>query len=252
MSLLRLIGALVVIVVASAAPARAQGVILGNSDPNVTIHSNFTGRDITLFGSIEPGAGSVPVVGPFDVVIVVRGPSNDRVVRVKDRVFGIVLNAGHAVYRALPGYYAVHSSGPLEQIMGPGAMGDPRVSLPTISASARVSADSERFDAELVRLMEGAGLFHSGQRRLSFLSPTTFVTRIRLPSSAPNGAYLAIAMVLVDGNVVGTSSTTFSVWTEGFERFLSRMSRERPFLFGIVSVLIALATGWLGGVLFRR
>jgi hypothetical protein len=38
----------------------------------------------------------------------------------------------------------------------------------------------------------------------------------------------------------------------GFENFVYVMSRQQPLLYGIACVLLALGTGWLAGVVFRR
>lgn len=238
--------------VAIQGPATGQGVVLANSDPVVTIHSTFTGQSITLFGNIEPGTGSVPETGPYDVVILVRGPTTDRIVRKMERQFGIMLNAEQAVYRDLPSYYAVISSRPFDQILGPGLQADRRIGLQSVVEAARTSQDGASFDPELVRIMQEAGLYAEVERGVSFLSSTLFATRIALPSSVPNGAYLAQVLIVKDGNLVGSGSTSFSVRTQGFERYLSQTASNSPLLYGLAAVLIALATGWMGGVLFRR
>jgi hypothetical protein len=38
----------------------------------------------------------------------------------------------------------------------------------------------------------------------------------------------------------------------GFERFLYNAAVGQPFLYGLVCVILAIFTGWLGGVVFRR
>jgi uncharacterized protein (TIGR02186 family) len=233
-------------------PARAQGVVLSNSDPVVTINSNFAGRTVTLFGNIEPGTGSVPLDGPYDIVVLVRGPANDRVVRAKDRQFGLLLNADHATYERLPGYYAVLSSRPLDALLSRGLQSDPRMSLAAVAAGARVEEGGAVFDPELIRLMAAQGLFMEQDRGVAFLSPTTFAARVTLPSNVPNGLFLAQALVIVDGGIAGSSSTSFAVRTEGFERFLAVSARNHPIPYGLAAVFIAIATGWMGGVLFRR
>ena len=37
--------------------------------PQIIIHSTFTGQTITLFGNIEPGEGTIPDAGPYDVIV---------------------------------------------------------------------------------------------------------------------------------------------------------------------------------------
>src|SRR5690606_2712559 len=105
------------------------------------------------------------------------------------------------------------------------------------------------FETELVRLMEDANLFGTAQRGISFLSPTFFATRVSLPSNVPNGVFLAQAFVVQNGQIIGQRSQQFFVQKTGFERFLGEASRNQPLLYGLACVALALATGWLGGVL---
>ena len=232
--------------------AQGQGVVFANSDPQIIIQSTFTGQTITLFGNIEPGQGGVPDTGSYDVIVIVQGPSGDRVVSEKKRRLGVVLNADRAVYRGLPGYYAILPSRPIAQILDADASEDPRLSLAGLVAGAREEGDSAAFDVELIRQMGEAGIFIEAERGATFLSPTTFATRILLPSSTPNGLYVAQALVVARGNIVASATSSFTVRTEGFERFVSRSAQTYPFLYGLAAVAIAIATGWLGGVLFRR
>lgn len=251
----RWLGILVLLVLtmgATIGTAQGQGVVFANSDPQIIIHSTFTGQTITLFGNIEPGQGAVPDTGPYDVIVIVQGPAGDRVVSEKKRRLGIVLNADRALYRGLPGYYAILPSRPLEQVLGPDALDDPRLSLAGLVASVREEGSDPAFDAELIRQMADAGIFIEAGRGATFLSSTTFATRILLPSSIPNGLYVAQVLVVARGSIVASSTSSFTVRTEGFERFLSRSAQTYPILYGMAAVAIAIATGWMGGVLFRR
>ena len=44
----------------------------------------------------------------------------------------------------------------------------------------------------------------------------------------------------------------WAVQSIGFERFLALSAVQQPLLYGLVCVVLALFTGWLGGVLFKR
>ncbi|WP_421953249.1 TIGR02186 family protein [Pelagibacterium sp.] len=249
-SLLALLVAIVVALLTQG-PARGQGVVFANSDPVVTIHSTFAGQTITLFGNIEPGRGDVPEMGPYEAVILVRGPATDLIVREKERQFGIMLNADQAVYRRLPGYYAVLSSRPVRDAASDATRQDPLLSLRRLAEISRVEGSSA-FDPELMRLMTQSNSFLTADRGVNFLSPTTFSARIHLPSSVPNGPFVARVLVLANGEIVGSSTTGFLVRTEGFERFVARTASSQPLIYGLAAVIIAIATGWMGGVLFRR
>ncbi|UYN98573.1 MAG: TIGR02186 family protein [Devosia sp.] len=232
----------------SAAMAQVE-VVLTNSDPVVAVHSNFRGQAVTLFGSITPAP---PADAPYAVVVVVQGPSTDWVVREKQRQFGFVLNAASARYDQVPAYYGIFSTSPLSQVLDPAAPENTRFDLAALAASLRDLTANSDFDAEFVRLMQGKGRFSQAERGVTMLSDTAFSLRVPIESNATNGLYLARAYVIGKGQVLGETTTRFTVRTQGFERYVADLARFNPPLYGLAAVLIALATGWLGGVLFRR
>jgi uncharacterized protein (TIGR02186 family) len=128
---------------------------------------------------------------------------------------------------------------------------DPSFSALAVIERARVSGDA-LFDAELARLRRTAGSIEESGMGVAFLSRTAFATRIDLPSNVTNGLYSARAYIYADGELLNTTISRFSVRTEGFERFVATMAITQPFLYGLVAVFLALFTGWLGGVLFKR
>lgn len=241
-------------IVAAASTARAQSLIFGTSDPTISIHSNFSGETITLFGNIEPSVDGTPPQGSYDVIFVIRGPVEERVVRRKERQFGIMLNADHALFEGLPSFYRVLSSRPIEDILNPEIIAERNL---TAMAQAELALTESTgnvalFERELVRLMREANLFRTDERGVAFLSPTFFSTRVVLPANVPNGIFLAQALVVQDGEIVAQGAQRFFVQKSGFERFLGEAAIDQPLLYGLACVGLALLTGWLGGVLFRR
>lgn len=236
------------------ASARGQTVVTATSDPTIWIHPTFTGETITLFGNIEPDATGALPPGPYDVVVVIRGPVADRVVRRSTRQFGLILNSDYALYRNLPSFYRVLSSRPLSALADGEALDTNMLTLEGLAAATLVESNGEPeiFSAELVRLMEQEGLFAADARGVQFLSPTFFSARVALPANVPNGNYLARTLVFSDGELVAQRASRFFVRTEGFERFLAESARDMPLPYGLATVLVAIFTGWLGGVLFRR
>lgn len=245
--------ALIAMMVLTCAPLVAQdavNVVFVNSDPVVAVHSNFRGQTVTLFGNIEPGDGAP--AGPYSVVVLVQGPSSDWVVREKERQGGLVLNSVSAHYAQTPSYYAILSSSPLGQIVAPEVVDKQRLSFAGLAVLTRQGDDTSNLDPEFVRLMRSAGNFIEGERGVVMHSATTFSARVPVASNAVNGVYLARALIIADGQVIGETTTRFTVRTQGFERYVANLARSNPVLYGLATILIALGTGWLGGVLFKR
>lgn len=163
-----------------------------------------------------------------------------------------MLNSNSARYDSVPTYYAIISSSPLEMIASEEVLLQSRMSLEGLVEQLRQDGSDAAFDPEFVRLMRQSGHFQELERGVVLLSPTTFSARIPIESDAANGPYLARALILSEGELVGEATTRFTVRTQGFERYVAEAARSDSVLYGLASILLALATGWLGGVLFQR
>lgn len=248
--------ALLLVLFVIAGPARAEQLVSQVSRNEVNITSSFSGETLTLFGSIEPeiGAASRVLEGPYHIVITVTGPLQNRVARRKSHVFGVWLNTAEATFKAFPSLYQVLSDTKLTDITEPLTLA--RRSVPLI-AQARNSSQSGwwnslEFGKELVRLMQDRGLYRLNEQGVTFRSDTFYFAQIALPSDAPPGPYVAHTYLFKNGEIIAETSDGFSVRKIGFERFLGQSARQSPLLYGLVCVALALFTGWLGGVVFKR
>jgi uncharacterized protein (TIGR02186 family) len=252
LAMLLLAGALAL----GATGANAERLVSTLSTNLVQITSSFDGETLTMFGNIEPEAGAEQkfVEGPFHVVVVVVGPTTDRVARKKTNRFGIWVNTDQVVFEDFPAYFRVLSSGHLRDITSEAMLAVENI-LP--EAQARHSAQagwwsSVVFGAELVRLMTEKGFYGVNESGVRFLSETTYSARLVLPGDIPNGPFVAQTFVFKNGQVVARKSEGFAVSKIGFERFLGIAALQYPLLYGLVCVALALFTGWLGGVVFKR
>ncbi|HQZ13136.1 MAG TPA: TIGR02186 family protein [Devosia sp.] len=239
-----------------ALPAQAERLVSGVSRPEVLITSSFDGETLTLFGNIEPDAGADPasVSGPYHVVIAVTGPLQNRVARRKSNFFGIWLNSAQVLFEALPSYFHVISDTKLTNITNEATLSDLMIS-PTRQAQAAAQGNwyaALYFSDQIVRLMDEAGRFGVNEQGVLFRSNTFYSAQVVLQSDVQPGPYLAHTYLFKDGKLVAERSEGFSVRKSGFERFLGLAAVQQPLLYGICAVLLALFTGWLGGVVFRR
>lgn len=103
---------------ALAGPAQAERLVSEISNTSVEITSSFDGERLTFFGSVVPEIGALkPVVtGPFHVIVVVTGPTQQPVLRKMTNNWGIWLNTDQVVYRNFPSYLHILSSGRLSEV----------------------------------------------------------------------------------------------------------------------------------------
>ena len=239
-----------------AAPVSAEQLVSQVSSEEVAITSSFAGQTLTLFGSIEPETGSEQkyVEGPYHVVITVTGPLQKRVARKMTNQVGIWINTEQAVYEEFPSFYQVLSDSKLDTITNPITLAEEAIPLdsPGIGKTTAPYPQSQLFRAELVKLMQRKEQFKLNEQGVIFRSDTFYFAQVALPSDAPPGPYIAHTYLFKDGVIVAEKSNGFSVRKIGFERFLGLSARQQPLLYGIVCVCLAVFTGWLGGVVFRR
>jgi uncharacterized protein (TIGR02186 family) len=238
------------------APAHAERLVSQLSNDSIEITSSFDGERMNFFGTIMPDAGSEQkfVTGPFHVVVVVLGPTQNRVARQKTNNFGIWLNTDQVEFDNFPSYFHVLSSARLRDITDITTLTTEYI-LPeahTLVANDAGWWKTAVFGRELVRLMTEQGLFGVNEGGVNFLSDNFYSARLTLPSNAPPGPYIALTYVFKDGKVIARKSEGFAVRKIGFERFLALSAVQQPLAYGVICVALALFTGWLGGVLFRR
>jgi len=238
-----------------ALPVQAQRVVSSVSNTAISISSSFDGETLTMFGNIEPELGGAgPVTGPFHVVIVVEGPLAGRVTRLKTHNFGIWMNTVQVAFNDMPTYFQVLSDSRLKEITNPVTIAEEKL-LPEYQAQAAIETgwwDSVVFANQTVRLLTEKGVFGVREDGVKFLSNTFYSAQLTLPANVPNGAFLARTYVFKDGEIIARKSDGFSVRTSGFERFVAQSANQYPLLYGLVCVALALFTGWLGGVVFKR
>jgi uncharacterized protein (TIGR02186 family) len=236
----------------AALPLRAEEVVLGLSKDRVAITATFEGSDILIFGAVKREA-PIPDI-PLDVVITVAGPSQPVSVRRKERVLGIWVNTDTVALDAAPTFYAVASSGPLDQVLTDTEDLRHRVSIPRAIRSvgaASMAEDVESFTDALIRIRERTNAYQLLENSVALDEQTLFRTAISLPANLTEGAYQTRIFLTREGRVVAQFETVIDVHKVGLERWLFTLSRQQPLLYGLMSLAIAIAAGWSASAAFR-
>ena len=224
----------------------ARPLIADLSSKQIQISTGFTGAQLLLFGSTD-GAG--------DVVVVVRGPERNEVVRRKERTGGFWINGRAVEFGDVPAYYHVASNRPLaafasEKILRKHRIGVPRLVLPPLSDVS--SGEAREFRAALVRLKRKGRLYNEVPGGVKIMDGRLFRTEITFPSTVPTGTYSAEVYLFRKGEPVGSSLTPITVRKTGLEAAIFEFAHSHSAIYGIFAVIIALLAGWLAGVIFRK
>jgi uncharacterized protein (TIGR02186 family) len=243
---------------ASPGPALAERLITSLSTHRVLINSTFTGVDLTLFGSIEPDAGSVGRAGGHVLVVTVAGPRRTVTTWRKERVFGIWVNAASRTFVEPPGYLAVLTNRPIDAIADPPMLRRRQVGLSQFLLPQNLAGDiadvpaDEPFRQAFVRIKSEQGLYREQTNAVTFVTPTLFRTSIPLPANVPVGGYEVDVKLFSGGSMIANEASAFEILKTGFEQYVAVGARDHGLLYGIATAMMALFIGWLGSIVFRR
>ena len=171
-----------------ATPLRAEEVVLGLSSDKVAITATFDGSEILIFGAVKREA-PIPEV-PLDVIVAVAGPSVPLTVRRKDRRLGIWVNVESIEIDAAPSFYAVATTGPLEEVLSSVEDLRHKVSIPRAIrsvGSAGTVEDAQSFTDAVIRIREKNGSYQLNEGGVVLNEQTLFRTSISLPSNLTEG-----------------------------------------------------------------
>jgi uncharacterized protein (TIGR02186 family) len=238
---------------ALAAPVAAQeSVVTGLSADEIALNATFDGSELFLFGAIRRDAPVPAGAGPLDIVITLKGPPRSVMVRRKDRRFGIWINTDSVQVRQAPSYYAIATTAPLQDILS--FTEQLRYGIGMAQAVRRVGGaltDTGPFTEGLIRLKEASGAYVQAPGAVKVAEETLFQTRIEMPANLVEGDYAAEFFLVRDRQVVYNGATLIRVEKTGIERWIYNLSVEEPLLYGLGSVLLALAAGWVAATAFH-
>jgi uncharacterized protein (TIGR02186 family) len=249
------LGALVLALIAQ--PARAQSLVASLSSHVVRITSNFTGVELTLFGTVENDQPTPPG-GGYDIVVTVMGPRQSAVTRQKERIFGIWVNAASRTFIDAPSYLMVLSTRPFESIATPDTLRREKIGIanfpltqPAVADAADAGLD-DPFRQAFVRLKHERNLYGENTDGVTFRTPSLYRAAIYVPAEAVIGNYDVDVKLFAGGVPIARTRSSFEIMTVGFERFIANAAVNHGLAYGMATTIMAVITGWLASILFRR
>jgi uncharacterized protein (TIGR02186 family) len=214
----------------------------------IAITTAFVGTTVVLFGTTTAGN---------DIAVTVVGPRANEVVRRKSRVAGIWMNTDELTFRNVPSFYAVASNRPLDQIATVDVrarheLGLEYPRLDPVDARGRDIGEITAFRDALIRNKQRQGLYVVEPGVVRFISPQLFRASIEFPANVAPGIYQVQVYELQDGQVSDAQRSTLVISKVGLEADLFDFAQHRPALYGLLAIVLAVVSGWLAGVIFRR
>lgn len=227
--------------------AAAEELVVDLSAPVVAITTGFTGADMLLFGVVA-GAG--------DVVVVVRGPPRDEVVRRKERIAGVWVNRDQMAFDQVPSFYATASNRPLSEFLSLSLRLDNQIGVRSLELKPKdKTLDAVavgRYRDALLRNKQRQGLYGQRPGNVTFLGKRLFRTTITFPANVATGTYSIDVYLVRDEKIVSWKTTLLTVRKFGFEAGVFDFAHRHSLAYGVLAILIAAMAGWLASAVFRR
>lgn len=222
------------------------------SQHEVRVRQGFTGAELLLFGAILNPEGT-RAGRDYDIVVVLKGPTSPVLLREKQKVAGIWINADSTEFRSVPSFFAVASSRPIREIVDARTAAIYELGLATLQLSPAGEIEpheQQRFARGLVDLMSRKSLYQQNENAVKVSEQVLYQARISLPSNVRTGAYSAETFAISRGRVVASAISRVDVTKLGFEGAVTGFAQHYSFLYGLIAVALSVFMGWLAGRLF--
>lgn len=222
------------------------------SQDEIRVRQGFTGTELLLFGAILDPAGRTGG-REYDIVVVLKGPTEPIRMREKERILGIWMNAESSDFRSAPSFFAVASSRPVEEIVDDrtAAIYELGTEFIQLSPSGQIDPEKQnRFAAGLVDQRQRQGLYKEDMTGVRISEQVLYQARISLPSNVTTGSYTAETFAVSDGRVIASAVADVEVRKVGFERLVETFSQAYALWYGLAAVTLSISMGWIAGRLF--
>lgn len=232
----------------AASPGHANTLVADLSEHLIAITTAFAGTDVVLFGTSD---------GTSDIAVTVVGPRQNQIVRRKSRVAGIWINRDQLTFERVPAYYAVATTRPLDAIARANVLarlelGIDHLNLTAVDAAGLEISEVTAFRDALIRRKQKQRLYSAEPGRVTFVGENLFRTTLHFPANVPPGIYQVQVFEVHKGFATGAQRSSLVIGKIGIEADVFDFAQQRAPLYGLMAIVIAVASGWLAGVVFRR
>jgi uncharacterized protein (TIGR02186 family) len=228
------------------------------STRTIAITSAFTGSEIVVFGSVVNSRQPSAEAGYYDVIVVLEGMPTPLIARRKSNLAGLWVNTEQVSYESAPSYYAIASTRPIEEIADEPLLQRHAIGLDSVRLAPAAKSVMDIKPAELksykdavVRLKQKEGVYLKADYAVIFIGKSLFRAAISLPANVPVGPLTARVYLFREGDLLSSFQSKVRLEREGVELWLYQFASQKPALYGVVAVLVAVIAGLIASALFR-
>ncbi len=238
-------------------PFTSNALEVGLDNHHIAVTTGFIGSDVILFGAVSD-VGSL--------VIKVTGPPQKAVIRKKERILGVWANTQQAHFEALPSFYfyaaakipTLLPSAQLHSDLTANSLRREKVNVQDLAVHfsdfSKDLTKQQQFEYKqaLISLKQQQYLYPEIQGDITFIGQELFRLAVHFPASVPIGTYKLEVLHIQDGLTIKAKTTPLIVSKEGISADIAYFAHKHSLLYGIMAISIAILSGWLGAIIFKK
>ena len=191
-----------------------------------------------------------------ELILIVSGPLASYEISKREQTYGLWVSQNKFSLPAEYSYYYISSSKPVHTITSHELIEFLTLDLKHKKCSFEEEISEEMEDdycEQFVKYMQRRGLYAGIVHSLDLSVDGSFSALLELPAGVPNGNYTVALYSLDDnGDMTEDTYTYFTVESSDFYGMIRSFALNSPFLYAMVSIVIAIFFGLAAGFIFPR
>lgn len=217
----------------------------------VSVNSLYHGSKVVVTGEADAGE---------DIIIKFSSPEKKAHLRKKGKTGGLLwMNVGELEFDPVSDVYLVYSTKNIDSILSPDQQDRYVLGYNAFKRLVEVSpvrdeAEKKKWVDEFLKFKEKNrvyGIFEGKVQTDTKGDRETFTVTVDLPYQAPPQEYIVSVYGVKNNSVQDFKETPLVVETVGALNLISNMAFHKASMYGIVSILIAIAAGFIVSVIFK-
>lgn len=218
----------------------------------IGISSLYRGSTVSVRGTCGPDR---------DIIIRITSAAGQTALKKKGKVAGLLwMNTGELRFDHAPGLYFVRSTKKIDALLSRETAEQFVLGLPALKLRIGIEpitgeAEKDRWFAEFVRFKQRDRLYaeeNSGITLRDRDGRRTYSTVFQWPYQARPGEYEVHVFAVKDRQILERARAGLLVERTGAVKYLATLAEHHGAMYGLVSILVALLSGFGAGMIFRR
>jgi len=226
--------------------------ITSNVSPNtISVGSFYRGSKVAITGETDAGN---------EIIIKVSSPEVKAQLRKKGKAGGVLwMNVGELEFNPVSDVYFIYSTKDIKEILSEREQDKYSIGYDAFKRLVEVSpvrgeSEKEQWIKEFIRFKEKGhvyGVFQGKIETGTVGDKTTYNLIVDWPYEAPPQEYKISVYAVKDNVIRNHAENSLVVEKTGVLKFLSNMAFNNALIYGIISIIIAVAAGFIVSLIFK-